>query len=64
MQRADLIVDAETYAAEERRGGLLYTFRDPAQPERIMDARTALARFRATGESALSRWQMHAFVRD
>jgi methylase of polypeptide subunit release factors len=62
MRRADLVVDVETYAAAEARGDPLYTFRDPADRERVIDARAALAHYRSTGESPLSRWQMHAFV--
>jgi SAM-dependent methyltransferase len=63
MRRTDLMLDVETYAAEEERGGPLYTFRDAADSGRIIDARSALDRYRSTGESPLSRWQVHAFVR-
>jgi len=62
MGREDLMLDVETYAAEERRGGSLYAFRVAGDPERTIDARTALERFRTTGESPLSRWQVHAFL--
>jgi hypothetical protein len=60
--RPDLLANLELYAAEEERGGRRYDFRLP--DGRAGDARTALAHLRATGASPLSRWQVHAFVRE
>ena len=62
MARPDLLADVESYAAEEERGGLPYAFRHP-DTGRECTARTALAHFRDTGKSPLSRWQSHLFVR-
>ena len=63
MGRADLRRDVETYAREEERGGLTYTFRNPRGPGRPMTAVEAQVHFAATGESPLSRWQSHLLVR-
>jgi ribosomal protein L11 methylase PrmA len=62
LQRPDLLPSLEDYAAEEARGGMEYSFRRPA-PARAqkMNARSALAHFRSTGESPLSKWQVHLF---
>jgi SAM-dependent methyltransferase len=62
MTRPDLLLDVETYAAEERRGGSAYAFRNPVEPARPMTAVEALAQFRRTGQSPLSRWQVHRFT--
>lgn len=68
LQRPDLLRNLHDYAAEERRGGLRlrYSFGDPQalagpSPDAMLDARTALARYHATGESPLSQWQVHLF---
>ena len=63
MGRDDLRQDVETYAAEERRGGLRYAFRHPEDPERDLSAIEALEHHERTGNSPLSRWQSHLFVR-
>ena len=63
MNRDDLRRDVETYAEEERRGGLRYSFRHPSSPARKLSAVDALAHHGRTGESPLSRWQSHLFVR-
>ena len=63
MGRTDLYQDVETYAAEERRGGLPYQFRDPRDPGRDLTAVEAQEHYGDTGESPLSRWQSHLFVR-
>jgi hypothetical protein len=62
LTRPDLRANVELYAAEETRGGRRYDFRLPNGG--ACDARTALTHFRATGASPLSRWQVHAFVRE
>ncbi|MCI0432154.1 MAG: class I SAM-dependent methyltransferase [Gemmatimonadetes bacterium] len=62
MTRTDLAQDVATYAAEERRGGLPYMFRDPSDPNRRMTAVEALERHARTGESPLSRWQSLRFT--
>lgn len=63
LSRADLRVDVRSYAAEEARGGLPYCFLDPADPTRTLTARQALALWERTGQSPLTRWQVHLFVR-
>lgn len=63
MTREDLLMDVKSYAAEEERGGLPYAFRHPEHPGRELTARGALEHFQCTGESPLSRWQSHLFVR-
>ena len=62
MERPDLLENVLTYAREEERGGLPYAFRDPHDPARTMTAVEARQRYRATGESPLSRWQSHLLV--
>lgn len=62
MGRADLRRDVETYARDEKRGGLTYAFRHPRDPETPMTAVEALSHFHATGESPLSRWQSHLLL--
>ena len=65
LQRPDLLLNLQDYAAEEARGGLRYTFRDPnASSDRPIDAQTALDQFRRTGHSPLSMWQTHLFRLD
>jgi hypothetical protein len=62
LNRPDLLRCLEDYAAEESRGGMDYSFRPPAPAcEQNVNARSALARFRNTGESPLSQWQVHLF---
>ena len=62
MERPDLRQDVQTYAREERHGGLTYAFRDPRSPETRMTAVEAWKRFQTTKESPLSRWQSHLLV--
>lgn len=60
--RADLRQLIVNYAAEERRGGLEYTFGDPrTRGETVVNACSALDLFWRTGESPLSQWQVHLF---
>jgi SAM-dependent methyltransferase len=59
LAREDLLVNVEDYAAEEARGGYPYTFRSVAGES--LTASQALVRAEASGESPLSRWQMHLF---
>lgn len=61
MQRPDLLVCVETYAAEELGGGEGYCFRHPQDPTREIGAVQALACFQETGLSPLSQWQTHLF---
>lgn len=61
LQRPDLLHAVELYAKEERSGGYEYSFHDPAAPEESFNAQVTLARFRASGQSPLSRWQTHLF---
>jgi methylase of polypeptide subunit release factors len=63
MDRADLRRAVEDFAAEEERGGLHYPFLDGQARDEI-DARTALSRWRASGVSPHSQWQVHRFERD
>ncbi len=45
---------------EENRGGLEYSFQHPERGESL-NAKSALAHFRPTGRSPLSKWQKHLF---
>jgi hypothetical protein len=64
LRRPDLLDCLRLYAESEQKGGLEYTFQAPGYVgEKIMNARVALAHFRATGDSPLSRWQTHLFER-
>jgi hypothetical protein len=60
LERPDLLENLEDYAAEEQRGGLAYEFVDG---DETASATEALAAFRATEKSPLSRWQVHLFRR-
>jgi SAM-dependent methyltransferase len=63
LGRPDLFHCLHLYAAEERRGGLAYTFQNPeASGGEPMSAQAALAYYERTGRSPLSRWQTHRFV--
>ncbi|HBP23850.1 MAG TPA: methyltransferase [Planctomycetes bacterium] len=57
QRRADLSRQLVDYAAVEEQGGLPYTFAEG------LDARAALARFRSSGASPLSKWQVHLYRR-
>lgn len=57
--REDLAHILQDYAEEEARGGLPYVFRSGAG--KTVTATQALARAKATGESPMSRWQMHLY---
>ncbi|MBM4070908.1 MAG: methyltransferase [Planctomycetes bacterium] len=67
LARPDRMHNLRLYVAEERRGGLAYDFRHPdrSQPERSqpagMTAQAALAHYGRTGESPLTRWEVHLF---
>ncbi len=62
LDRAYLLRCLYSYAEEERKGGLEYVFQDPVvQDEKVMNARAALAHFEQTGQSPLSKWQVHLF---
>jgi SAM-dependent methyltransferase len=65
LSRPDLLECLEEYAREESRGGLEYSFTsaDLAGSE-MMNARSALAHFRDSGQSPLSKWQTHLFEFD
>jgi SAM-dependent methyltransferase len=62
LTRPDLLACLRQYAAEERRGGLPYSFKsavDDSDPQRAVDA---LATFELAGMSPLSKWQTHLFT--
>ncbi len=62
LDRPDLIGCLRLYAQAESKGGLEYVFQDPGvQGEKVTNARAALAHFRRTGQSPLSKWQVHLF---
>ena len=61
LARPDLMHCLESYAIEEDRGGLEYTFCNPLQPSESLDARASLKLFNQTQQSPLSRWQTHLF---
>jgi 16S rRNA G966 N2-methylase RsmD len=63
LSRSDLLHCLKLYAEEENRGGLEYTFRHPERDESL-DAQSALAHFRRTEQSPLSKWQTHLFRYD
>jgi len=62
QDREDLARNLDDYADEEVRSGLPYRFGSGAgDPGERLTATQALARARATGESPMSRWQVHLF---
>ena len=61
LGRAELLDCLEIYALEEEKGGFSYTFEENGGSDRIIDAREALANFRHSGTSPLSKWQTHSF---
>ena len=62
VARPDLLHCLDLYAAEERRGGVPYTFKNPDRTEdEPMNAQAALANFHRTGQSPWSKWQTHLF---
>lgn len=61
LSRSDLLHCLELYAAEERRGGLEYTFHNPEAKDLTMNATSGLDMYRSTGRSPLMRWQTHLF---
>ena len=61
QSRPDLSTQVVEYAAVERAGGIPYTFSDGRGGH--LTATEALARYRRTGESPLSKWQLHLFWR-
>jgi SAM-dependent methyltransferase len=64
LDRPDLLHCLHLYAAEERRGGLAYTFKHPeSNRSEPITAQEALAHFERTGQSPLSKWQTHLFRR-
>lgn len=63
QSQANLRRNLETFAREEARGGVPYRFRTEPDEERTIDAREALERHRESGESPLTRWQVHLFER-
>jgi hypothetical protein len=62
QSRPDLSTQLIEYAHVESQGGIPYTFWDGAGGH--LTAMEALERYRETGESPLSKWQMHVFIRD
>ena len=62
LQRSDLLHCLETYAQEERQGGIEYQFQNPeAVEESIMNAQETLAYYQRTTKNPLSKWQTHLF---
>jgi hypothetical protein len=63
LQRPELLHCLETYAEEERRGGFEYQFQNPEiyNEESSMSAKEALASYKRSGKSPLSKWQTHLF---
>jgi len=62
LQRYDLLQCLEAYVEEERRGGIGYQFQSPeTDEESTMNAKDALAHYKKTGKSPLSKWQTHLF---
>ena len=61
QSRADLSTQILEYAKVEADGGTPYTFSDGAGGH--LTATEAIARYRATGKSPLSKWQMHRYRR-
>ena len=61
QSRADLSRQVIEYAAVEAAGGIPYTFSDGQGGH--LTATEALERYRSTGESPLSKWQMHLYRR-
>jgi hypothetical protein len=63
LQRDDLLHCLEAYVEEERRGGIAYQFQHPETVEEsMMTAQDALACYKQTGKSPLSKWQTHVFT--
>jgi hypothetical protein len=63
LQRDDLLHCLEAYVGEERQGGIAYQFQHPeAVEESMMNAKDALACYKRTGKSPLSKWQTHVFT--
>lgn len=62
QSRADLSTQLVEYAAVEAAGGAPYSFSDGAG--RHLSAVDALDRYRVSGESPLSKWQMHRYRRE
>ncbi|MBK6713189.1 MAG: methyltransferase [Chloroflexi bacterium] len=63
LQRPDLRQNLRDYVNEESAGGLRYEFGRPSGAETSCDAQTAQTWFEQTGESPLSRWEVHMFRR-
>jgi methylase of polypeptide subunit release factors len=63
LQRPDLLHCLETYVEEERREGFEYQFQHPeiSNEETKMNAKEALACYKRSGKSPLSKWQTHSF---
>lgn len=63
LDRPDLRECLADYVAEEQRGGLPYAFGATDRLE-TQTAQAALSHFQATGQSPLTRWQVHLFRRE
>ncbi len=64
LERPDLRALIEQYAAVEGAGGLQYAFGDPTTGGATrITATAAFELFRASGESPLTRWQVHGYVK-
>jgi hypothetical protein len=63
LTRPDLLECLEQYARQERVGAPVYEFQHPrADTPQPMTAQDACEHFRQTGESPLSKWEVHHFA--
>ncbi len=63
QSRSDLSAQLVEYAEEETAGGTVYTFAPAGGGAGHVSAIDALNHYRMTGESPISKWQMHLFRR-
>ena len=67
QSREDLSKQLVEYVDEEKAGGMVYTFRgrraEGGEERHHLTATEALVHYRETGESPISKWQMHLFKR-
>jgi hypothetical protein len=61
LSRSDVPHCLELYAAEERRGGLEYTFHNSEVQDLTLNAVSGLDMCHSAGRSPLMRWQTHLF---
>ena len=61
LTRPDLLDCLQAYVEEEKRGGMPYEFRLPNGESEFETAAMALEHYHRTGDSPLTKWQMHLF---